>query len=245
MIEQAGEETIKELRAQSIAINRTFADLGPLLVNTKFLALNAEIAAAHMGNEGLTFGIVAKEVIEMGTQLAEIVGELESVFKAMAAGVARWITADKRVAIYQRTLDRLESVKRAEGEDAENEEADKATTAEPVAIPSAESSEHILRSYVDRLQTESGGELNNLRVQGKSITGALDRLNIIATRKSNYLAISSNVEASLIFGDASGLKTVAENLAKLAKRFSALEKEAADRVFSLNKLLTDVVNLRH
>lgn len=196
-------------------LNNGFAQLKPLLAQTRWLALNAEIAAAHLGKAGESFAMVAREVILMGSQLQETVSEIETAFHHSSHAAAQIMGSNWRREFFLRANAAAKALHQ-EGEAASQDFREEAMAALTGCAASQAASRQEKAVEMARQMT--------------GLTGLLSRLNIIATRKSNYLAISAKLESALFGAEGEALRTVSAELGQLSKEFSALEKTTENRV---------------
>lgn len=240
-VSEPGGQDLSRFCADAIGLNRTFSGLQGLLFRTKLLALNAEIASAHVGETGASFGVVVKELISMGTQLREVVADLEEVFREVAHHIGVWIRSRNRFEMYLRVVDALQSARTAEDEAAACPAAagqsliDADLGAYRCAHRIDDEPTSIARTWELALarRREAIESLEKVYRCSRGLLSLLQRLNLVATRQSGYLSTTARVEATHADQTAFNLDAVAQDIGQLATDFAALQHEAQDAATEL------------
>jgi hypothetical protein len=231
------EAALRIFASQAIGLNRTFSGLRSLLFRTKLLALNAEIASARVGASGEAFGVVVKDLIEMGETLRTEVADLEQVFSTVANHVGEWIRSRTRFAMYLRVVDALN---RGAGGDVPQTRTRSILSAGVEKDYRAQAKERRKRPALERTWTlarqRRSEALEHLQGVGEAcgrLRRFLDRLNFVATQQSSFLATTARVEATHADQTAFDLGSMAGDIQGLARDFSALQRNASDAVHAV------------
>ena len=83
---------MEEIRRAMITIERTAIEVDRVALGIKVAALNARIEAAHVGERGASFGVVADEVSGHAQQATELADEIRDTVAGLSASVARTTT---------------------------------------------------------------------------------------------------------------------------------------------------------
>lgn len=231
-----------ELRRRAIDLNLAFSGMGPLLRRVRLLSLNAEVTSHRLGDHGASFSVVVKEVSAMATELRELVRETERVFWEMVNLVAKWIQAERRLRILQRSVDMIRL-----GEAEENEkqrrrkfewrlEFDEGVEVEwrrEMARLEKDNAERCMWGMILENRSMAADYLVELDNFARRLSGMVERINLVASRKSSFLAISAMVESARVGDEGADLRTVAENIRTLSNDITAVESEAMSQTSSL------------
>ena len=102
-------ETLEKLQEQAVAINSIVQTIRDIASQTKLLALNAAIEAAHAGEYGRGFDVVAKEVRKLSARVEDSIIEVRDNVEAIAKQIGRISEGTDRVqehlALSQRQLE--------------------------------------------------------------------------------------------------------------------------------------------
>ncbi|MGK7345172.1 MAG: hypothetical protein ACNS63_05125 [Candidatus Nitrospinota bacterium M3_3B_026] len=241
------EAELAELRRGAIDMNISFARMPPLLRRVRLLALNAEVTSHRIGDLGVSFGVVVKEVSSMAAELRELVGEAEEALWEMARLVALWMRSGQTLRLGQRAVD---AVRLAAAEDDPEKGGAPAFEWKDTLEPG------VLDDWKDRMETALGGEgaesvlwplilgaraeIIRLLVELDTVAGRLssmiERINLVAARKSDFLAVSAMIESARTGEAGADLAPVAESIKALSGDIAAVEREAFDKARSLRGL---------
>jgi methyl-accepting chemotaxis protein len=248
---KAHDRKLRELARESIRLNRTFSGLRSLLFRSRLIALNAETASARVGATGVPFGVVVKELITLGANLQDEAKDLETLFQRIARDVGTWIRAHHRFAMYLRVIDAFNE--RKDTPDQTSRLAGRFildSGLEPIRDRQAEARNNL--PSLDRTwtlllnsRTEAIRRLDSVAGAGRSLNRFLDRMNLIATQQSSFLATTARVEATHTDQTAFDLDAMATDIQTLARDFTALQKQATDAVYRLNTDARSVMSLVH
>ena len=220
-------------RRDAIGIQTAFAAMRPLVWKSQILSCNAEITSAQLGDAGSSFGIIARELLNMVKDLNNMIEQLEHVFREVSVFTAEWIKAEHRMDIYNRTLEKL-SRAGINGEDGrQNIGAERLEVR--LREGSAESNDKVqesVRAIVDL---------------SKRINKFIDRISWVAVRQARFTAITARVEAAKLDDNGQGIAAVAEAIKLLAEEIAEAEAEARNQILGLNgqaKTLQSSLQLR-
>lgn len=253
-VERGAEENValQQLGRATFAINRVFADLRPLLFRTRVLALNAEIVSARIGRSGESFGVVVRDLVQMGRELMGIVTETETLFQKAATHVAWWLRMKQKFDLYLRSLARHRVLFPKGTDEASEKEMRESSRSLPLSASSILYRQGILQwaeedrgadgknLFLHRLweqaleaREQAVFRIGELRIIAGKLERLLDRMAFVATRQSHFLATSSMIEACRAGEAASLLQPVAQNIRELADGFMAIQGKATQRVREL------------
>lgn len=239
-----------DLRTKAIEINRTFADMEPLLARTVYLSLNAEIASSHLGDTGKPFGIVVKELSYMGSELDELIKEIEREFSKVVFAVSKWIASERKMAIILKSLNHSNEGLTVGNEGGRAISPYNNNCSDTIAFIQLgeEKIKILLQKYKeDTLQNLLLSEAMNCRkeiihfaekisnITGK-LSGIIDKINRVAVRQSHFVAVTAAIEAAQLKANSSHIKTVANSIKKLSQDIHRVENEAKNKLLSLASL---------
>lgn len=234
---------------KAIGLNRLFSGLQPLLFRTKLLALNAEIASARIGDSGIAFGVVVKDLLAMSSDLRRVTKELEDIFGKIAHHVGIWIRSRTRFDLYLRVTDSLRQGYMDREESAEvslplpHKQEQRLILDEGIENDARED-EPLRKAHVpyDRAwsfalsnRREAIGNLREVDLYCQRLRRLLDQLSFVATRQSGYLATTARVEATQADQTAFDLTGVTGDIQAIAREFSVLQQSATDAVLDISK----------
>lgn len=245
---------LRSFAGGAIGLNRTFSGLQQQLFKTKLLAMNAEIACSRLGEAGVAFGVVARDLIGVGATLRAEVGELEGQFHEIACSVGALIRSRHRFRSYLAVVEAVHQQEAADG-------LGKGLTEMPPLAPDfadRHDSDASARENVPLLQHAWNGAsgcredifntISSVSECCQNLTAFLQRLNFIATRQSGFLATTARVEAAHVDDKEVDLGAVADDIHGLARDFSTLQGKAEDAVQDFigeaERLLQKVQSLR-
>ena len=241
------ETEVYELRRRAIDMNLSFAEMAPLLRRVRLLSLNAEITSDQLGERGASFSVVVKEVSSMAAELKELVDETEAASWDVVNLVAFWMRDEKIMDLVQHAINytRSEQV----SEDGENGEPCASLVWKQALLENVDREWEKEKSLLDPEGTEFRmwesvlekrkrmlGHLLLLNDMSVRLYAMVERINLVAARKSNFLAVSAMIESARVSEGGSDLTTVAENIRTLANDIAAVESRAIDQAGSLRAL---------
>lgn len=242
------QERLHTFGGQAIGLNRLFSGLQPLLFRTKLLALNAEIASARIGDSGIAFGVVVKDLLAMSSDLRRVTKELEDIFREVAQHVGVWIRCRTRFTLYLRVTDALWQGYNAQDGDGAPPPPPR-NLAKRIILDEgieqdARADESLRKAHLpyDRAwsfalsnRREAISNLREVDVYCQRLHRLLDQLSFVATRQSGYLATTARVEATQADQTAFDLTGVTGDIQAIAREFSVLQQSATDAVLSISK----------
>lgn len=217
-----------QLWQESFRINRSFLDLRPIYPVARRLALNAEVASAHLGAEGTALNVVMREVGTMTTTLSGLVKDAEGIFQALVRLVARWIRLDAQLTIYQRSIDAARARrgepplawKDALTASVSAQWRDLAAAAPPVEEP--------LWRALTKTRTGLVEDAEEVIDRCRALARIVERVSWVATRQTQYLATVASVETRRI-GEATVI-SLSERLVELSHQISTVDRGARDSI---------------
>lgn len=231
-MEQA-EVHINNLRRQAININSAFAELSPLLARIHLMSFNAKLASHRLGSGGMSFSVIVTEVRAMAAELRSLIQEAESSFREVVSEVANWAKSEKLMGLFQRSIDEAarreggaglevwkSSLERGVGVDWENRLRNLDKDAE----------ERRLWECAIRYRAEIRSNVMKLDKLASHLDTLIGRINLVASRKSDFLAITSMIESARVVGENNSLSTVSENIRLLADDISKAHHKASGQV---------------
>lgn len=245
-------EMLHRFARDAIGVNRTFADLAPLLFRTRLLALNAEIASVRVGGTGASFGIVVKELLAMCAELRGIVADIEEIFADIAGCVGVWIRSRTQFDMYLRVVDALNTTNSGQSDGGEGKGNGEDASFPPVTgTPLLSGKIHALherqqtaarkrpalgRTWPLALSMRERAVENIAAIEDgcARLIRLLQRVNYVATLQSGYLATTSRLEATNADQTDFDLSGVVGDIQQLAGDFSTLQADATDAVRKLS-----------
>src|SRR5205085_1980875 len=85
-------ERMKTMEASAAVIVRALAEIDRIAFGSKLVALNAKVEAAHFGDQGAAFGVVADEISSHARRSEEITERLVGEMQQLRATVAETST---------------------------------------------------------------------------------------------------------------------------------------------------------
>jgi len=239
-----------QLRASALNINRVFAGITPIISQTRLLSLNAEIASALTGKQGDPFRVAVKDLLVMSGELSKLIGEVEIVFHEVANYIAKWVAAEMRLNIFQRSLDSVWDLSGEDNNSGDIKECDKyqwdSTLCDGV-IAKWKSHQNKCDKYSIEYQLwshiiDSGNEaLKNLYAVEKltkKLSRFIDNIRMIAVRQSHFISVTAMIESTRVEDDSSDLSTVALSIRELSSDIANLEDNAHDHILSLISMVS-------
>ena len=240
---------LSDFRNRLININRSFAEMEPLLLRTLHLSLNAEIASSLVGEAGKPFGIVVKELSHVGLKLGDIIKEVELEFSKVVIAVSKWIATEGKLRLFLKGY-RLsnEGLTGDEGFNdkslfgADNDDLsmfnDKTRIGWNKAFNSfnrGSAQYHLLENAI-RCRDEIVVYLKEITRLTRSISGLLDRVNMVAVRQSHFVAVTAMIESVQVGQGDGHIKTIAEEIQLLSKDIHKVEAAAKDNILSTSSV---------
>lgn len=223
-----------QLWQESFRINRSFLDLRPIYPVARRLALNAEVASAHLGAEGTALNVVMREVGVMTTTLSELVESAEAIFQALVRLVAQWILLDARLLVYQRSVDAARARRGApplRWKDALT--ADAITLWRDLAAE-APAAERPLWAALIQTRAELAAVAREVIDRCRALARIVERVSWVATRQTQYLATVASVETRRI-GEASVI-SLSDRLVELSLQIAAVDRGARDSIAQMTHI---------
>ena len=223
-------ESMSALRRSAVDVHRAFAGLSPVIQRTRLVSLNALISSARAGAYGESFGIIAKELNLIGSELTRLIHEMEGLFREGVDNVAKSVRAEQQWRLLMRSLERVRGAKGAS----------RSTVAvkggRPALSPTAAAfCEHVAKA-IAASQEELAAGLNDLAMLSRGLSKRIDRINWVAVRQSHITAVAARIEAARSQVAGSGLADVAAIIRELADEISGAESSAKERVDGLTAL---------
>lgn len=94
---------IGRLRIEAIDLNRDFTSLGPLAGRIRLVSLNASLAAGGLGDNGAPFGVVARTLGGLATELTDLLA-FDVEFDDVVRALGDFANSVQRLRAVQRTL---------------------------------------------------------------------------------------------------------------------------------------------
>lgn len=244
------EAGFSDLRTQSIAINRTFADMEPLLMRTVYLSLNAEIASSHIGDPGKPFGIVVKELSYMGNRLDELIKEVESEFAKVVYAISKWIAVERKMTLLLKSFKNSNEGFTNNSVDAVMGSYNEEIESDPIAFIqqrnihlkgalasyNKDSLQYILLKEAINHRKEIIDFLENIANLTNRLSNVIDKINMVAVRQSHFVAVTAVVESAQIKIDNGHIKTVANSIKELSQDIHKVEGEAKNKILAVASL---------
>lgn len=218
-------------RLKAIALNRTFAGMDPLLYRASHLALNAEIASAKLGAEGLPFGVAVKELHTLSVNLKDVIGMVKVEFSGIALAVAKWLSEERKASLYLKTLDKLVQLsgvdQSGDPEGLVDHFIKQEGTCHNLVWTGSIVAKERIGLHLERIESIMG-RLNSL----------VDRVNNVAVKQSHFIAVSSMIESVQVDGGKGDISTVAHNIRQLSREIAAIEAVAKGEVSTLSGMIS-------
>ncbi|MBI4829387.1 MAG: hypothetical protein HY804_11375 [Nitrospinae bacterium] len=238
------EDNVAELRRQALGINRSFAELSPLLERIHLMSFNAKLASHRLGHEGLSFSVIVTEVRAMAQELRVLIKEAEKEFWVVVNEVATWSKVEKENRMFQRSIDAVNArrnggapVMKWKPELAPGVARDweRRRSALDPQDPTRGMWERIVENRVKIRKNVLA--LNRLAAR---LTGVISRIDLVASRKSDFLAITSMIESARVVDKDDSLQTVAENIRLLANDIANAEEKASEQTVAFRALAAEM-----
>ncbi len=200
-----------DFRTEVIDINRAFAEIRPLIRETRHLSLNAETSSLKVGPAAAAFAVVVKNLNQLSESLGSQVNGIEEVFNSLVQLIGEWAKRDQQIGLHERAHELI-----AEGAEEEARE-----------VPSIERN-------LEEGQQDVRGMVAEVMDHIEKLNRQVTELNQVAVRQCRFIAISSMIEAQRIECVEDGdLTTVAGDINDMANRIGKVELEARNRVLNL------------
>jgi len=241
---------LNEYRRNLIAVNRSFSSMEPLMLRTKYLSLNAEIASAHVGEAGNPFGIVVRELANMGGKLSEIIKEVESQFSMVVEAVDRWIEAERRMELYLRSYrlanealddESLSIVDSMNDLSIYNEKTLTAWGEVSKRFTRGSAQENLLGNII-KCRNEVVGHMRTIIDLTGKLSGLIDRVNMVAVRQSHFVAVTALIESVQVTDARGQIKTIAQDIQTLSREIHAVENGAKNKILSVAALASTILS---
>lgn len=249
-----GNNEVRSVRRIAIDMNQVFAKMTPLIFSTRILSLNAEIASAPLGIAGYPFAVVARELTAMSVEINQLINEASSSF-CVINEIAQTVLMEKKRNLFREALRHELMARKAEGRGEEKlpcgsglctfiEGQDMALNASTYATCSACKVERIECTLWRQMMKLGMGLMESLkRIDdlSKRLTSLVERIRWVAARKSHFIGVSANVEASRFNGNGAALRAVAENITLLAGNIAAMQDRMHEAAMNLTRLVPHAV----
>lgn len=225
-----------ELCLKAIDTNGVFASMGRLMFQTKIISLNAEIASVQIGDLGLPFGVVVKELGLMSENLSALVNEVDRIDHVLASNIAKGLNAKRRMELYQRAISSLRSANNEatfSRSDHWNQALAPGVGEEWLGAMESMEEGSLERTFMNLILTNRKAMLATLATlsrMSREIEKLIGTVAIVAGRQSHFVAIAASVEAANIGEVASDLVTVAKDIKDLAKKIDSVGQSATERI---------------
>lgn len=234
-----------DLRVRAINLNRTFAGMLPIIRRTRLISLNAEIASAHIGEQGAPFSVVVKDLLVMSHELSKLIGEIEKIFFEVAKHIAKWGIAEMKLDLLKRSLNNVLSQKDEpityNWESSVNSTTLRKWENEKLRC-TKKSIEYRLWSETINCGREIMENLSTMEGRTKKLCRIIDKIRMVAVRQCHFISITALVESARVNNIQSDLPTVASNIRALSKDIAEFEDMAHDQVLAITGMLTRTVN---
>lgn len=224
---------IDRLRVEAIDLNRDFTSLGPLAGRIRLVSLNASLAAGTLGEEGAPFGVVARTLGGLATELTDLLA-FDVEFDEVVRALGDFANSVERFRTIQRTQ-QLHYTERGPATDPavrDDLERDAATTvlrpgaalawrheAERVADDPLATT--LWRSMLELLH-ETHRHLSRFDQATRRLAERLQRVRSVAVTEARFVGTNALVEAARVSGAGS-------DLGPLAHQIDEVANEVADR----------------
>lgn len=236
------EDSVIKIRKQAIAINRTFAELTPMLDRIHLMSFNAKLASHRLGGEGMSFSVIVTEVRALAVELRELIIEAEKDLLQVVNELASVVKSENYLNLFQKSIDFLISDGNgSDGEAIRPEPYRWQAAMEPGVVAQwrklqdktdVASPEHLIWEKIIVSRTTIKNNFLNLDLLAGHLMALMERIDRVASRKSDFLAITSMIESARVVDKDSGLSTVSEKLRILAGDISRAEEKASSQAAS-------------
>jgi len=238
------EDNVAELRRQALGINRAFAELSPLLERIHLMSFNAKLASHRLGHEGLSFSVIVTEVRAMAQELRLLIKEAEKDFWVVVNEMATWAKVEKENRMFQRSIDAV-NARRDGGAAAMKWKPELASGVardwqrRMSALDPADPTRGMWQRIVENRDKIRKSVLSLNRLAAR-LTGVISRIDLVASRKSDFLAITSMIESARVVDKDDSLQTVAENIRLLANDIATAEEKASEQTVAFRALAAEM-----
>ncbi|HEX7926750.1 MAG TPA: hypothetical protein VF678_04100 [bacterium] len=227
------------LRRNAIDIHRAFSELNPVIHRTRMLSLNAVVASARTGVSGDSFGVIAKELSGVSTELSRLIGEMETLFHTVVGHIARTVQAEDQARLYRRALGFMAAPDGAAPDDT-SPEAQRALPAPGLVSGGEGHNVTILETQVGQSEGALIAGLEAVEALSRQLTQRIARINWVAVRQSHITAVAAQIEAART-PKGSGLMEIARIVRDLAAQIAVTESAAKQKIEDLEALAGLVV----
>jgi len=217
-------ERAVQLWRGAFQINRVFLKLRPIYPIAQRLALNAEVSSVRLGHRGRALNIVMREVGKVTDVLAELVDEVEKIFKELVRLVARWIRLDSQLFIYQNTIDAC----RASRQDTPIRWGDPLDRRCWKANAQAAGCDAVIWAAACTTREELASTAEEVIALSVVLDRIVSQVSQVANHQTRYLATVANVETRRI-GEPEVI-SLSERLRELSDQISAIDHAARQSV---------------
>jgi len=204
------------LQRNAIDCQMAFANMRPIIRRANMVTINAELASAKIGQQGLSMGVIAREMMAMIANLQTLIEEAEGQFTDITRNTAQWLKVARNMKLFERALSHLEHVEAGQH-------------------PTAETSGD--RNRMEKVITEGLGELaqnqNRFFKLIRQINKLVERITWVAVRQSHFTAITAKVEAAKLNGNGGDIRSVANEIQELAAAIHEVEQMARHQISSV------------
>jgi len=231
------ENSVAKVRAQAIGISRAFAELTPMLDRIHLMSFNAKLASHRLGDKGMSFSVIVTEVRALAGELRALIIEAEKDLLQVVSELASVVKSENDLKLFQKSISCMNS----EGESSDREAVSKEWGGWKTAMePGVEAEWRELQDKTDKAGAQHliWGKIIDYRIMIKNnflnldnlagrLMALMERIDKVASRKSDFLAITSMIESARVADKDSGLSTVSEKLRVLAGDISRAEEKAS------------------
>lgn len=234
------EDSVIKIRMQATGINRAFAELTPMLDRIHLMSFNAKLASYRLGNEGMSFSVIVTEVRSLAEELRTLIKEAEKDLRQVVGELASVVKNENNLRLFQKAIDIMNSG--GNGPDREQASAKPDTWKTSMASgvvaewrkrrdkTDEASPERLFWDKIIGCRSIIKGNLLKLDFLADHLMALMGRIDNVASRKSDFLAITSMIESARVVDKDSGLSTVSEKLRVLSGDISSAEEKASNRV---------------
>lgn len=238
---------IDRLRIEAIDLNRDFTSLGPLAGRIRLVSLNASLAAGGLGDDGAPFGVVARTLGGLATELTDLLA-FDVEFDDVVRALGDFANSVQRLRAVQRTLEihyaRLEQA--ADAAVLADLERDAESTVLRPGVASAWRKE-AARVADDPLATtlwrvmlellESAHEhLVRFDRATRTLASRLQRVRSVAVTEARFVGTNALVEAARVSGAGSDLGPLARQIDDVADEVAERAARACARMDLVREL---------